>query len=106
MIAWFKAKFDKNTFKQLKNYTGPEGQTIRAKFTEVRKAHDARIMERILDDVSAETGIPRNELYIETVSGHADAWKETAGLTLPEDRIKVKTPGEELYKKYRALRKK
>lgn len=83
--AWLKAKFDKNTFKQLKNYTGPEGQTIRAKFTEVRKAHDARIMERILDDVSAETGIPRNELYIETVSGHADAWKETAGLTLPED---------------------
>ena len=28
------------------------------------------------------------------------------GLTLPEDRIKVKTPGEELYKKYRTLRKK
>lgn len=28
------------------------------------------------------------------------------GLTLPEDRIKVKTPGDELYKKYRALRKK
>ena len=83
--AWLKAKYDKNTFKQLKNYTGPEGQTIRAKFTEVRKAHDARIMERILDDVSAETGIPRNELYIETVSGHADAWKETAGLTLSED---------------------
>ena len=28
------------------------------------------------------------------------------GLTLPEDRIKVKTPGEALYEKYRALRKK
>ena len=83
--AWEKVKFDKDSFKKLKYYDGPNGQTMRAKFTEVRHKHDARIMEGILNDVSAKTGIPRNELYIETVSGHADAWKETAGLTLPED---------------------
>lgn len=83
--AWVKVKYNKNAFKQLKYYSGPEGQTMRAKFTELRQRHDQAIMERILDDVSAETGIPRNELYVETVSGHADAWKETAGLTLSED---------------------
>ena len=48
--------------------------------------------------------LPELALAVEKKPGIADLVVD--GLTLPEDRIKVKTPGEELYKKYRALRKK
>lgn len=45
--------------------------------------------------------LPELLLAVEKKPGIADLVVD--GLTLPEDRIKVKTPGEELYKKYRAL---
>lgn len=48
--------------------------------------------------------LPELTLAVEKRPGVADLVVD--GRTLPEDRIKVKTPGEELYKKYRALRKK
>ena len=48
--------------------------------------------------------LPELAYAVEKKPGIADLVVD--GLTLPEDRIKVKTPGEELYKKYRALRRK
>lgn len=48
--------------------------------------------------------LPELALAVEKKPGIADLVVD--GLTLPEDRIKVKTPGEELYRKYRALRSK
>lgn len=83
--VWYNTRYDKNNFKALKEYNGPMGQQMRAKFAEVRRYHDTRIMDAILDDVSQQTGIPRNELYIEKISGHMDDWKELAGLEMPED---------------------
>jgi hypothetical protein len=48
--------------------------------------------------------LPELALAVEKKPGIADLVVD--GQTLPEDRIKVKTPGEELYEKYRSLRKK
>ena len=48
--------------------------------------------------------LPELRLAVEKKPGIADLVVD--GLTLAEDRIKVKKPGEELYRKYRALRKK
>lgn len=48
--------------------------------------------------------LPELAYAVEKKPGVADLVVD--GSTLPEDRIKIKTPGEELYAKYRALRKK
>ena len=48
--------------------------------------------------------LPELALAVEKKPGIAELVVD--GLTLPEDRIKVKMPGSELYEKYRALRKK
>ena len=47
--------------------------------------------------------LPELALALEKMPGIADLVVD--GLTLPHDRIRIKTPGEELYKKYRALLK-
>ena len=47
--------------------------------------------------------LPELAMAVEKKPGIADLVVD--GLTLPEDRIKVKTPGEELYRMYSALRK-
>lgn len=48
--------------------------------------------------------LPELALALEKKPGIADLVVD--GLTLPADRIKVKQPGEELYRKYRTLCKK
>jgi hypothetical protein len=47
--------------------------------------------------------LPELALALEKNPGIADLVVD--GLTLPGDRIRIKTPGDPLYKKYRALRK-
>lgn len=82
----FKAVIEnKNAFNLMKYYEGSQGMTMRAKFAETRQAYEQRIMDRILDEVCMEKGWNRNEVYIEKVSGHADQWKELAGLSMPKD---------------------
>ena len=76
---------NKNAFDIMKYYEGSQGMTMRAKFAETRQAYEQRIMDNILDEVCAEKGWNRNEVYIEKISGHADQWKELAGLTMPKD---------------------
>ena len=76
---------NKIAFDIMKHYEGSKGLTMRAKFAETRQAYEQRIMDNILDEVCAEKGWNRNEVYIEKISGHADQWKELAGLTMPKD---------------------
>ena len=82
--AWLKVKMDKNAFKVLKRMQDPYAQTVKAEFSKIRKSHRQSILDNVLDDVAQKTGKKREDLYFESVTSN-EAWKEDAGLSLPED---------------------
>ena len=83
-VAWLEVKTDKNAFKALKAMNDPMAQTVRAEFSRIRKMHRSVVLDRVLDDVAQTTGKNREDLYFQSVTSN-EAWKEDAGLTLPED---------------------
>ena len=75
---------DKNALKQLKNLKHPYATNARAEFNAYRNRVKARTTEKLLDDIAAETGKRRQDLFIQSATSN-DIADELAGRKVPED---------------------
>lgn len=75
---------DKNALKQLKRFDHPYATNMRAEFNAYRSRVKQRTAEKLLDDIAAETGKRREDLFIQSATSN-DAVEELAGRKVPED---------------------
>lgn len=75
---------DKNALKQLKRLDHPYATNMRAEFNAYRNRVKQRTTEKLLDDIAAETGKRREDLFIQSATSN-DAIEELAGHKVPED---------------------
>ena len=75
---------DKNALKQLKRLEHPYATNMRAEFNAYRNRVKQRTAEKLLDDIAAETGKRRQDLFIQSATSN-DLADELAGRKVPED---------------------
>ncbi len=75
---------DKNALKQLKALEGSRGTDMRIEFNKYRNGVQQRVLEKTLDDLAAETGKSRANLYVNSVTGNSQ-YDELSGKVTAED---------------------